>query len=94
MFDSKIFDKNENCLIVYFVYVIGVCVCLCMVMLLTTIISEGSRTMHSHPRRRLPADRFPKLDRKKDIKRMMRKAKIHNDINKSGAVLFMFLYTL
>ena len=28
---------------------------------LTTIISEGSRTMHSHPRRRLPADRFPKL---------------------------------
>lgn len=28
---------------------------------LTTIISEGSRTMHSHPRLRLPAERFPKL---------------------------------
>ena len=28
---------------------------------LTTIISEGSRTMHSHPRRRLPAERLPKL---------------------------------
>lgn len=41
---------------------------------LTTIISEGSRTMHSHPRRRLPADRFPKLDRKKKtINKMMRK---------------------
>lgn len=32
---------------------------------LTTIISEGSRTIHSHPRRRLPADRFPKLQEKK-----------------------------
>lgn len=32
---------------------------------LTTIISEGSRTMHSHPRRRLPADRFPKLQSRK-----------------------------
>lgn len=30
---------------------------------LTTIISDGSRTMHSHPRRRLPADRFPKLEK-------------------------------
>ena len=29
--------------------------------------------MHSHPRRRLPADRFPKLERKKDINEMMRK---------------------
>lgn len=29
--------------------------------------------MHSHPRRRLPADRFPKLEREKDIYEMMRK---------------------
>lgn len=29
--------------------------------------------MHSHPRRRLPADRFPKLEREKDINEMMRK---------------------
>lgn len=41
---------------------------------LTTIISEGSRTMHSHPRRRLPADRFPKLQKKKKrTNKMIRK---------------------
>lgn len=41
---------------------------------LTTIISEGSRTMHSHPRRRLPADRFPKLDKEKNRNKMQNKS--------------------
>lgn len=30
--------------------------------ILTTIISEGSRTMHSQPRLKLPAERLPKLE--------------------------------
>lgn len=38
--------------------------------LLTTIISDGSRTMHSHPRRKLPADLFPKLEEKNRIERL------------------------
>lgn len=35
--------------------------------ILTTIISEGSNTMHSQPRLKLPADRLPKLEKKKKI---------------------------
>lgn len=31
--------------------------------ILTTIISEGSNTMHSQPRLKLPAERLPKLER-------------------------------
>lgn len=33
--------------------------------ILTTIISEGSKTMHSQPRLKLPAERLPKLEGRK-----------------------------
>lgn len=36
--------------------------------ILTTIISEGSKTMHSQPRLKLPAERLPKLERKRDLR--------------------------
>lgn len=32
--------------------------------ILTTIISDGSKTMHSQPRLKLPAERLPKLKKK------------------------------
>lgn len=42
--------------------------------ILTTIISEGSNTMHSQPRLKLPAERLPKLERGEQ-----KKKKKHSD---------------
>lgn len=48
--------------------------------ILTTIISDGSKTMHSHPRLKLPAERLPKLKNKNTSIRNQSYNRIHKHI--------------